>query len=107
MDITKKAAEILIKCGYANDTTEEGDLYSRAYMQEGEYIRAKYSVLELFADTLEGRRQDDAIEEYLVCNYVSHKNNLWSDSKIETARNQPQHQWRLDRIKYCLEELSK
>ena len=54
-------------------------------------------------DTLAGRQKADAIERYLVLQ----QNDLWLKSYgADTANEEADmHQWRLDRIKYCLEQL--
>ena len=57
-----------------------------------------------YADTLEGRRQADAIEDWLCNNYEK----LWeqaSDDDLILDHDITHHQWRLDRIKWCVEEL--
>ena len=106
-DITKKAAEILIKCGYAMTSTYYD---SCAEVQH----HAKFEVdkhIDPFADTLEGRRQADALEDWLKDRSVYEDNHggfqIWEKSKIELPRpaGKSQHQWRLDRIKWCLEQL--
>lgn len=89
VDINEKAAEILVKCGYSD--TESG------------YRTTQMIVVELnpFADTLEGRRQADYIENWLSYFHTE----MWlGDQHIARENN---HQWRLDRIKWCLQELIK
>ena len=103
MDITKKAAEILVEYGYAYRLTVSGlaDVYR---IIKGSY-EGKQLLVDPFADTLEGRRQADAIEDWLA----EYEGELWELKSI--CHNQDEgdnrHQWRLDRIKRCLVELSK
>ena len=96
----KQYAEILVKCGYAK------------FMLRPDIIEVSgYSVkVNPFADTLEGRRQADAIEGYLRW----HETELWKESYIKTSKYYESmidslvckvHQWRLDRIKWCVEQL--
>ena len=102
MNILQKAAEILVECGYADKL---------GYMENGnaEVIRTKlFHHVEPFADTLEGRRQADAIEDWLWERYlkIHTEGDLWGES-INIEQESTKHQWRLDRIKWCLEELIK
>jgi hypothetical protein len=100
--VLKKAAEILVECGYAARQLD-GSLCSTDVEfvsidgSDDSIVRA-----DPFADTLQGRRQADAIEDWLV------KNNklLWRNSmSCFGFDDRPKHQWRLDRIKWCLEKL--
>ena len=100
MGITKKAAEILVECGYVIPGMN-------GYMEPCFYVAGGRHPMEIvidpFADTLEGRRQADAIEDWLMA-----ETTLWCESfNVVPDSICSQHQWRLDRIKYCLEELSK
>ena len=58
-----------------------------------------------FAGTLEGRRQADAIEDWIEEN----EGKLWRVNSICNNQDESDshHQWRLDRIKWCLDEMSK
>ena len=94
MDITKKAAEILVECGYGSACPDiEG-----VYVKKNNFVR---TVLP-FTDTLEGRRQAYAIEDWLALNGIWRK----SFKAVHVDMKISGHQWRLDRIKWCLEKLS-
>ena len=109
----KKYAEILVVCGY-------GD-YSFAYDDKGKclgvwhnaalyyYDRTIDSLVAPFADTLEARRQADAIEDWLWQRYYKNHQepDIWSMSMnhVENKLGLSRHQWRLDRIKWCVESL--
>jgi hypothetical protein len=118
--ILKKAAEILVECGFA----VKFNIDKREHLQHSPPIclivacedRDFDSVTcDPFADTLEGRRQADTIEDWLRsfnaldCSV----SDLWDASKLEVKPIRAtgisaafnQHQWRLDRIKFCLEQL--
>jgi hypothetical protein len=101
----KKIAEALVQCGYADYQIGDGSVR----WKDAELDNLCEEV-EPFADTLEGRRQADALEDWLFINH----NRLWAiDSKrpeavppiISSNRFYSQHQWRLDRIKWCFEQL--
>ncbi|MCK4706282.1 MAG: hypothetical protein KAT90_12430 [Gammaproteobacteria bacterium] len=114
MDITKKAAEILIEAGAIE--AQRGDIgffikCSPSHKRLIKWVETEKieRFIEAFADTLEGRRQADAIEDWL-CN---NKSDLWSaiskpDSELYEMKGYitSAHQWRLDRIKWCLEQLT-
>jgi hypothetical protein len=125
MNIQNKAAEILVECGYAqkynkwyggtcdNFTDSDdtiGDYYtvewsSHAYTDRHVQVDPNGSErVNPFSDTLEGRRQADAIEDYLETSEPI----LWVNSRKDIQMNYytQRHQWRLDRIKWCLQELS-
>lgn len=98
MNKQKKAAEILVECGYAYCHREcRDDKYEGQY-KINKLTNKSWYVVEPFSDTLEGRRQADAIEQYLY----DHRYNLWSRSLGDESNATTQHQWRLDRIKWCL-----
>ena len=66
MEILKKAAEILVTCGYAKSDYSTG---GKAYLRVAKCCDTNASVrTDPFADTLEGRRQADAIEDFLHLN---------------------------------------
>ncbi len=111
MSILKKAAEILVESGYA--VKRYTDLHSEylgyVCVVDDDWPSAtghRPEKVEIFADTLEGRRQADAIEDWLWYN----QNRIYANSYH--AVDEPldegvsHHQWRLDRIKWCLEQLS-
>ena len=98
----KRIAEALVECGYAK--AYQGEL-GHYFLDTGDYqfdilIREK---CDSFADTLEGRRQADALEDWLQLDHMG----LWRRSVNECNRPNtfPTHQWRLDRIKWCFFQL--
>ena len=57
----------------------------------------------ILADTLEGRRQADVIGDWLVAN----RKDMWLLSMSQFGfDDRPKHQWRLDRICWCLNKLT-
>jgi len=96
-------AEALVECGYADDWEEITDFKDSVIL-----LKVKTGIrreeCNPFADTLEGRRQADALENWLSTN----KNEYWTESvlHIDDGRGRL-HQWRLDRIKWCFEQLEK
>lgn len=101
MDITKKVAEILVECGYARKAVDD---YIVDIACGADGIAGIEVPSDPFIDTIEGRRQADAIEDYLV----QKKKHLWLSSMGQFGfDDRPKHQWRLDRIKWCLLELCK
>jgi hypothetical protein len=108
-DINKKTAEILVECEYAVKIfTYENEVFpNTVIIHDADWPNASHERsqrVELFSDTLEGRRQADAIEDWLYGKYFD----LWDDSRMECIEDPgKRHQWRLGCIKWCLEELSK
>ena len=105
MSVLQKAAEILVECGYAYDWRTQYSLpvagSERQFLQVNK--NQAYAVAVCFdEDTLEGRRQADAIENWLRDNHRE----LWHKTVVNNLPEAPYHQWRLDRIKWCLKELS-
>lgn len=105
----KKAGEILVACRYAVSYATD----KREHLQHNPPISLTVVcenrdfdevACEPFADTLEGRRQADAIEDWLR----NLKTKLWRLS----PPHQPEGEFtyyrieRLDRIKWCLEQLT-
>lgn len=111
----KQIAEALVECGYAK--AYQGEL-GHYFLDTGDYqfdilIREK---CDPFADTLEGRRQADALEDWLrtfrpLQPGKVQPDDLWhlSETKVGAsgARSISHHQWRLDRIKWCFEQMEK
>lgn len=104
--IEQIAAEVLVKQGYALT------IYDEAFPQYIGYICVRdpdwhsetgnrAEKCEPFADTLEGRKQSDAIEDWL---YSVHED-LWEQSHLIVELPFISFKWRLDRIKWCLEQL--
>ncbi len=109
MNTLEKCAEILVERGYASGFY----MYHDRYLWEKEnkakreaYFEDTQLKVNPFADTLEGRRQADAIEDWLM---VEHYARWYKSKNIDTCVDIKFscHQWRLDRIKWCIEELNK
>ena len=110
MDITKKAAEILVECGYAISLPDQSrrreDYYGEVLRSEvmGKGERCFSVCVSPFSDTLEGRRQIEAIEDWLHVN---------EPELIRRAKHCSEpvpyngRQKRINRTEWCLEELSK
>jgi len=109
MNILQKAAEILVERGYAHHMHIDQRAHLRhnppidLILIDSDVDNIRFSC-DPFADTLEGRRQSDAIEDYLFI----HKFDLFNESVIIKPMIEALHlhQWRLDGIKWCLEQLS-
>ena len=105
MNKLQKAAEILVECGYATSYEKDGHHWYVEYLYTDNM--PCYEKVNPFADTLEGRRQADAIEDWFNHNEEPYK--LWCDSDLMTrsveSLSKSVHQWRLDRIKWCLDNL--
>ena len=104
MNILQKAAEILVECGYAIAYNQHNDgvTANLTLGNDGEPLWIENC--DPFADTLEGRRQADAIEDWLC----AEEGVSWTISGRaidESETNYKLHEWRLDRIKWCFEEL--
>lgn len=111
MDTLQKVAATLVECGYA----AESSIWSS--QDRGDWIvvnviKGSYSAYEEIAPFYDGdsvyleclaRRQADAIEDWLNRNQTE----LWVKSFAKTNFQFSANQWRLDRIKWCLEELCK
>ncbi len=91
-------ASILVESGYADDINKDHTAHAHPCGRNGDDIDWEFRLIEPYADTLEGRRQADAIEDWLDGGC------LWnlSKDKVEQYSN---HQWRLDRIRWCIEQL--
>ena len=95
--MNKRIAEALVECGYAESINEDGTLY----IENGVWL-VWNEQCDPFADTLEGRRQADALEDWLI--YKGYYDEFDFSKLAGWPRNF--HQWRLDRIKWCFEALS-
>ena len=97
---TQKAAEILVESKYIGGFWGNGEFlfYDRGFENE--------TRIDPFRDTLEGRRQADAIEDWLRSTKTLNALHLWLTISKEPCGERTHHQWRLDRIKWCLEQLS-
>lgn len=101
----QKCAVILVGSGYAID--KKTRTWSPNVLIEHKNIEDElvWWVCEPFSDSLEGRRQADAIEDWLRSPRMSH---YWDKSGSQLFDHKDNHhQWRLDRIKWCIEELIK
>ena len=109
MDITKKAAEILVECGYAKqypppDAPMEVKMGMDTRWKLAFIVKADGCIIRVdhFIDSYHGHMQAFALEDWLV---VNHKK-LWLLSMNEFGfDDRPKHQWRLGRIKWCLGKL--
>ena len=91
-----KTAEALVECGYADDWQEPITNCIEVL------VNHRWTIVDPFADTLESRRQADSLEDWLYknkYNILGQYNGLAFNDPRTTA------QWRLDRIKYCFEQL--
>ena len=96
MNTLQKAAEILVECGYADQIFSGDWIYK---LNSG----SNPTHCEPFSDTLEGRRQADAIEDWLWIE----RPNLWTTSidsvKLDDSTGRKS---RLNRIEWCLNEIT-
>ena len=103
MNELEKCAEILVECGYADIA------YGERLVWIAPEIDHITDMCNPFADTLEGRRQADSIEDWLG----NKRDDLWfsffSDKELYEKKGfvTSGHKWRLDRIKYCIQQLIK
>jgi len=106
MDILQKAAEILVQYRYAEALRTHNNKFKLSVPQLMWYVSETdnmYEIVNLFIDTLESRKQADAIEDYLW----DKETILWRISMDMVDLRSNNNQWRLDRIEWCLEELIK
>ena len=107
MNELQKCAQILVDSGYVDGTIDYR--YSKPWI-ENRPDSMLHQMIDPFEDTLEGRRQADAIEDWL---YLKKGSLLWPASEAATANIcqdkdlNSNHKWRLDRIKWCIQELIK
>ena len=100
MNELEKCAEILVECGYAVNHRE-------ASVSKGEYLIGVMTGFDQrvqpFTDTIDGRKQADAVEDWLNKEHTS----LWLSAYRKVNKNlcDNKHDWRLDRIKWCVQEL--
>ena len=100
----KRIAEALVECGYAQQVTGAGILTAN---DDETGTLGWYEDVNPFADTLEGRRQADALIDFLIDKH----NDLWGESKnfdIDLPNGFPN--WREyinQRIAWCFEQLEK
>ena len=104
----KQIAEALVECGYADDINEDHIAIAHQCGEFGDDVDWEFRPVQYDADTLEGRRQADALDDWLG----RHELELWKEGGLKVINFQPEdtfseHQWRLDRIKWCFEQLEK
>ena len=92
MNVLEKVGEILTYCGYADDVNEDCIAIAHPCGKFGEDVEWEFREVEFDRDTLEGRRQADAIEDWILHNQAG----VWvmSDRKVKMA-DLSAHQWRL------------
>lgn len=100
----KAMAQALVEQGYADNVADDG-VSLRANDPEQYLDTFGYIEVDPFSDTLEGRRQADALEDWLQLEYAA----LWrqSSGECDYSNRWPTHEWRLDRIRWCFEQLTK
>ena len=104
MNTLEKCAEILVGRGYA-DMPVEGKFSNTLEVNNRLEVRhlSMWEKINPFADTIEGRRQADAVEDWLWEFHID----MWMDASARVQRPPNKHQWRLDRIRWCVQELIK
>lgn len=111
MNILQKAAEILVECKYC-DTFE---IDKREHLQHNPLINLIIFDSDLdniriecnpFVNMLESRKQADTIEDWLRHERATLYFNSADEVGFNPKSNKSHHQWRLDRIKWCLQEMS-
>ena len=105
IDREKKAAEILVQDGrYVYKEYEEGvrllSVIDPNWPSQSGY---RNCILDPFKHDVDGINQAHIIEDYLA----QKKKHLWLSSMGQFGfDDRPRHQWRLDRIKWCLAQLT-
>ena len=101
--ILEKAAEILDVCGYAEFAIKEKGIILVKYdeVPYPESVDPFYSGNNTHRECL-ARRQADAVERWLVANELSLWNTFYRENESAVG-----HEYRLDRIKWCLEKLTR
>ena len=96
----KSIAKALVECGYAYSWQS-----NRAALFVTIPVTSEIQKVDPFADTIEGRRQADALEDWLAQEHGK----LWGKSAdyVGFKFHWHYHQWRLDRIKWCFQRLEK
>jgi hypothetical protein len=101
----KRIAEALVECGMYVEIKPIMDgrklSFYIGYLDEHNGTRdyRKSDKIDPWADTLEGRQQADALEDFLDINHSL----LWLES-ARPAEPGNNRKWRLDRIKWCFEQ---
>ena len=107
MNELQKAAEILIETGiYLKSKCDERP-YTHVLIPDDSFVGTHAVLVQPFADTLEGRRQADAIEDWLHKNHQSLLIKCKDNVQAPRLSEYNGRKKRLDRIKWCLHELIK
>ena len=107
-----KIAEILVSSGYAENIFEyEGEVFPDiVHIKDKDWPsqnNTRSQKVEPFKDTLEGRRQADAIEDWLMLKEYLLYQNGYKEADFPSKKDGSYwHQFRLNRIKWCLEQLT-
>ena len=106
MDITKKAAEILVEAGRYVYKEYEGGVWLLSVVDPDWPSQSGYRncILDPFKHDLDGIDQIRIIEDWL-CN---NRRGLWNESAIDIGGTYkvPRHEVRKLKVKYCLERLA-
>jgi len=102
--IEQVAAEILVASGYAKGILKLAGEY-RVYV--GEAMGSTMDIkVDPFTDTLEARRQADALEDWLYDKHGDLVGRLFADGEIYKTANRTHSEWRRFNIKWCFEQLA-
>mgnify|MGYP000698605127 CR=1 FL=1 len=107
MNTLEKCAEILVESGYAYGITRISSIPLTVTRKDEPKGESMFAEVNPFADTLEGRRQADEIEDWLKSDISRPRFTVWVESgkTNDVSMGDNCHQWRLDRIKWCIEQL--
>ena len=101
MNTLQKCAEILVSSGYADIA------YGERLVWIAPEIDHITDVCDPFSDTLEGRRQSDAIEDWLHINHPDLIGKLFADGEIYKTDDKTHTEWRKFNLKWCIQEMIK
>jgi len=105
MDITKKTAEILVEAGRYVYREYEGGVWLLSVCDPDWPSQSGYRscILDPFKHTIDGINQAHIIEDWLLDKHIK----LFTvKACMAVSSNNNAHQWRLERIKWCLEQLA-
>lgn len=105
-NILQKCAEILClpECGYSKEAPKGTRDYGFVCVKDNNWPSVsgyRYVTVNPFVNAMDSREQADAIEDYLRDN----ERELWHKTVVNNPISTPSYKWRLDRIKWCIEEL--